>query len=317
MADLLTDEERDALQDSIQSTGRSRERAPSKPPEPTPVALIADDQATEKVRPAALRIAERWSAQLRRLIPPACGAKVAFEVDDAVHLESHEIVEELTHNWLGMVKPGNTRGTVLVGASGSMIPELAARILGGKYDVEGTKAPTSATLRVFGKIGQQIVIGLLRALEQEQGGEPVSTTPPKTAETWSPLVDGAPLVMVRLNVTGEAEGVVRFVSAPDSLAVARRAPPAPRTDPRLVRAVLGDVPVDISVELGTTTMRASEFAELQPGAVLRLDSLIGDPLPVRVGGRLHAVGSAVLNGEVIAVEIGKPSDIARQQEETA
>ena len=316
VAELLTDEERGALQDSIQSTAKDRDRAPTKAPEPTPVALIADDQASEKARPAALRLAERWATHLGRLIPPASGAKIEVEVDDAVHIDSQEIIEELTRNWLGMVKPSLGRGTVLVAASGPMIPELAARILGGSYGVEGDKAPTSATLRVFGKIGQQIVIGLLRAMQQEQGGDPEALTPPQSAETWQPLVDDDPLIVVRLKVTGEAEGIVRFVAAPDAMATPRGNTAPPCTDVRLIRAVLGDVPVDLSVDLGTTTMTASEFAELKPGAVLHLDSLIGDPLPVRIGGRMHASGSAVLNGEVIAVEIGKPRELTRAREET-
>lgn len=317
MADLLTDEERDALKDSIQQTAQSPKSTLPKLPEPTPVALIADDKATERVKPAALRIAERWCEALCRLVPPVTGAKIKVEIDDTVQNHTSEIVEELAHSWLGQVLPGHGRGSFLISASGKMVPELAAMILGGKYTAEDKTKPTTATLRVFGKIGHQIVVGLVRALQQEQGGEPKSVPPPKSAETWTPFADELPVIMVRLSVTGDVEGTVRFVSPPDALAVPRQLPNAPQTDPALARAVLADVPVELSVELGSTTMRAQEFSSLEPGAVLSLDSLIGDPLPVRVGGRLHAFGHAVLMGDVIAVEIANPAVMAGLHEEAA
>lgn len=318
MADLLTDEEREALQDSIQSTGRSRPHSPAVAPKETPVALIADDQATEKARPAALRIAERWATQLQRLFPPVCGAKVEVTVDQDVETDPDEILKELTANWLGMVRSGKALGGALVAASGTMIPELAARLLGGIMEFgphEKIKPPTSATLRVFDKIGQQLVLGLIQAIEQEQGIDARAIPAPQSAETWPPLVERTPLLMVRLNVKGDAEGVIRLVAPPEVVSQQRRVAAAPPTDPELVRMVLAEVPVDFSVELGSMTMRASDFAGLRPGAIVRLDSLVGDPLPVRVGGRLHAFGSAVLLGDVIAVQIGDRAEMARAREQ--
>lgn len=303
--DLLSREERDALRESIQTTARARERPQPQSPEPTPVALIADDLATEKVTPAALRLAERWGGYIERLVPPVCGAKVHVELDREVVKDSKLINAEVTGNWLGLVKPAQDRGSVLVAATGSMIPELAARVLGGTYGGDPDKAPTSATMRVFGKVGQQIVIGLINAMQQEHGTEVVQKRPPSSAESWQPIVDGASLISVCLKVTGDAEGEIRLVATPDTLAVARRGAQTQKASPALVRSVLGDVSVELSVDLGSTTMSASDFANLAPGEVLRLDSLVGDPLSVRVGGRLHAMGQAVVLGDVVAVEIGK------------
>ena len=302
--DLLSREERDALRESIQTTARGRERPRPQAPEAIPVALIADDLATEKVTPAALRLAERWAGNIERLVPPTCGAKVHVELDREVVKDSKLISAEITGNWLGLVRPAQDRGSVLVAATGSMIPELAARVLGGTYGGDPDRTPTAATMRVFGKVGQQIVIGLINAMQQEHGTEVLQKRPPASPEAWQPIIDGASLISVRLKVTGDAEGEIRLVATPDTLAVARRGAKTQKASPALVRSVLGEVPVELSVDLGATTMSASDFADLAPGEVLRLDSLVGDPLSVRVGGRIHAVGHAVVLGDVVAVEIG-------------
>jgi len=303
--DLLSQEERDALRDSIQTSARKRDRPQPQAPEPTPVALIADDLATEKVTPAALRLAERWAGTIERLLPPVCGAKVHVELDRDVVSDSKVIEEVLSDNWLGMVRLAQDRGSVLIAARGSMIPELAARVLGGSYGGDPDKTPTAATMRVFGKVGQQIVIALINAMQQELGIEVVQKRAPSTAESWQPILDGTSLIAVRLAVTGDAEGEIRMVASPDTLAVVRRGVQSQKAEPELVREVLGEVPVELSVDLGSTSMSASEFARLAPGEVLRLDCLVGDPLSVRVGGRIHAIGQAVVLGDVVAVEIGK------------
>ena len=303
--DLLSREEQEALRDSIQTSARSRERPQPQAPEPSPIALIADDLATEKVTPAALRLAERWCRNIERLVPPVCGAKIQIELDREVIKDIALIQAEVSGNWLGLVKPTNDRGVVLVAASGPMIPSLAARVLGGTYDGETDKAPTSATMRVFGKVGHQMVVGLINAMQQEYGTEVEQKRPPASVEAWQPIADGASLLAVRLTVTGDATGEVRMVTTPDTLALTRRGTQTQKASPRVVRSVLGEVPVELSVDLGSAEMSASAFARLEPGEVLRLDSLVGDPLSVRVGGRVHASGHAVVLGDVVAVEIAK------------
>src|SRR5699024_9705817 len=42
--------------------------------------------------------------------------------------------------------------------------------------------------------------------------------------------------------------------------------------------LVGDIPVEITVELGRTTKKIGEILEYGPGTVLELDKLVGEPL---------------------------------------
>jgi flagellar motor switch protein FliN/FliY len=59
---------------------------------------------------------------------------------------------------------------------------------------------------------------------------------------------------------------------------------------------LGDIPVEVTVELGRTHMNLKEILELREGSIIELDRLAGEPLDLKVSGQL------VAQGEVIAVD---------------
>ena len=59
-------------------------------------------------------------------------------------------------------------------------------------------------------------------------------------------------------------------------------------------AVLDNIPVTVSVELGTTKLKIGEMMALNQGSVIALDSLAGEPLNLRVNGTLIAKGEIVL-----------------------
>lgn len=62
--------------------------------------------------------------------------------------------------------------------------------------------------------------------------------------------------------------------------------------------LLGDVPVELSVELGRVVMTLKEVgARLGPGSIIPLAKLTGDKLDVRVNDRLVARAEAVAIGE--------------------
>ena len=65
---------------------------------------------------------------------------------------------------------------------------------------------------------------------------------------------------------------------------------------RLEGKTLGDIPVQVTVELGRTQMSLRKVLELQEGSVIELDRLAGEPLDLKVGGQLIA------QGEVVAVD---------------
>ncbi len=60
--------------------------------------------------------------------------------------------------------------------------------------------------------------------------------------------------------------------------------------------ILGDIPIQISVELGRTQMTLREILELAEGSIIELNRLAGEPLDLKVGAQLIA------QGEVVAVD---------------
>jgi len=62
--------------------------------------------------------------------------------------------------------------------------------------------------------------------------------------------------------------------------------------------LLGDVPVELSVELGRVIMTMKEVgSRLGPGSIIALSKLTGDKLDVRVNDRLVARAEAVAIGD--------------------
>lgn len=70
------------------------------------------------------------------------------------------------------------------------------------------------------------------------------------------------------------------------------------------QALLHDVPLELSVELGRITMNLSELASrLGPGSVIPLNKMTGDRLDVRINSRLVARAEAVAIGDRCGIRI--------------
>ncbi|MCC7381312.1 MAG: flagellar motor switch protein FliN [Deltaproteobacteria bacterium] len=80
--------------------------------------------------------------------------------------------------------------------------------------------------------------------------------------------------------------------------------PVDTSHPAPLDAILGDIPVELSVELGRVTMSLRELMQrLGPGSVIPLTKLTGDRLDIRVNDRLVARGEAVALGERYGVRV--------------
>ena len=64
-----------------------------------------------------------------------------------------------------------------------------------------------------------------------------------------------------------------------------------------------DLPLEISVELGRTSMLVGELLQLGQGSVVELDKLAGEPLEVLVNHKLVARGEAVVINDKFGVRI--------------
>jgi flagellar motor switch protein FliN/FliY len=86
-------------------------------------------------------------------------------------------------------------------------------------------------------------------------------------------------------------------AALEELAEPAESPPAPiaSADGDLLRPVL-DVPVELVVELGRTTMTIGDTLKIGKGSIVVLDKEAGSPSDLKVNGRLIA------RGEVVAID---------------
>ena len=101
-------------------------------------------------------------------------------------------------------------------------------------------------------------------------------------------------------------------SAVDEIAAAVNADDAPQSGRGI--DLLGDVDLDVTVELGRTEMLVEDVLKLRGGSVIELDKLAGDPVDVFVNGRLVARGEVLVLNDNFCIRI---SEIVADLEEQA
>lgn len=104
--------------------------------------------------------------------------------------------------------------------------------------------------------------------------------------------DGEVLALIGISVSGEAPG-----AAPQPTATATAA------GPRRTMDLLRDVQMDVTVELGRTSMTVQDLLSLQPGSVVELDRAAGSPADILVNGQLIARGEVVVVDEDYAIRV--------------
>ena len=77
--------------------------------------------------------------------------------------------------------------------------------------------------------------------------------------------------------------------------------PAPAPHAELDR--LRDIPVDLAVEIGRTTMTIGETPALGPGSIITLNRLAGEPVDLLVNGKPIARGEVVVIDEEFGLRI--------------
>ena len=70
-------------------------------------------------------------------------------------------------------------------------------------------------------------------------------------------------------------------------------------------APLLKVPLDVRVVLGTAQRKLSELAQIQPGSLLELDSIAGEPVLLTVSGTPFAKAEVVVIDDQYAVRISE------------
>ncbi len=79
--------------------------------------------------------------------------------------------------------------------------------------------------------------------------------------------------------------------------------PEPAGEERQPIDLLGEVEMDLRIELGRTQMRLEEVLQLRGGSVVALDKLAGDPVDVFVNGRLIARGEVLVMNDNFCIRV--------------
>jgi flagellar motor switch protein FliN/FliY len=74
-------------------------------------------------------------------------------------------------------------------------------------------------------------------------------------------------------------------------------------DGEVPMAMLLDLTLPVSIELGRTSMTVQEILRLGRGSVIQLERLAGEPIDIYVGDRRFAEGEVVVLGEHFGVRI--------------
>lgn len=77
--------------------------------------------------------------------------------------------------------------------------------------------------------------------------------------------------------------------------------------------LLGDVNLDVTIELGRTEMLVEDVLKLNDGSVVELDKLAGDPVDIYVNNRLIARGEVLVLNENFCIRISEIIDSLREQ----
>ena len=128
---------------------------------------------------------------------------------------------------------------------------------------------------------------LWAAAMAEQGVEPEADEPEASEETAKPTATAGP------DEARSAEAGV-FQSFDQGSGNTREARDL---------AVVMDIPVKLSVELGRTRITIKQLLELAQGSVVELDGLAGEPMDIMINGYLVAQGEVVVVDDKYGIRI--------------
>lgn len=193
--------------------------------------------------------------------------------------------------------------------NGPCLARLLEGSLGNSQVSEGASLGEKLTLAqkvLIAKIAHRIADDFVDAIKKETGldlhiagGRAIGADD----EEDEPSEDG---LYIELNLEGEGDpaSIVLAVCA-DSLDEALKSneeETVVRNDPRMQHALEG-VPVTLIAELGRTRLGLRRVAGLQPGQVLRLSTLVENPISLTVGGVVKFQVSPLTSRGQLAVKI--------------
>lgn len=98
-------------------------------------------------------------------------------------------------------------------------------------------------------------------------------------------------------------GKLAAPAEPAPAAFADLGPAAMTTGGEAPLSLLMDLTLQVSIELGRTSMTIQEVLRLGRGSVIQLDRLAGEPIDIYVGDRRFAEGEVVVLGEHFGIRV--------------
>jgi len=156
-----------------------------------------------------------------------------------------------------------------------------------------------------------------------QQGQPPANDPqgeaPQTGSDAEQALDQAQSSLDQVKQAVDADGgeegqAPRYGSGEDDTTMMPEAGRRENTAPPPGIELLGDVDLDVTIELGRTEMLVEDVLRLTSGSGVELDKLAGDPVDVYVNGRLVARGEVLVLNDNFCIRI---SEIVANLEEEA
>ncbi|HCD28623.1 MAG TPA: flagellar motor switch protein FliN [Gammaproteobacteria bacterium] len=75
------------------------------------------------------------------------------------------------------------------------------------------------------------------------------------------------------------------------------------SDANIDQAVIQSIPVTLSVEIGSTTLKLKDLLRLAQGSVVELDKLAGEMMDLKINGAIIAKGEVVTVGDKLGISV--------------
>jgi flagellar motor switch protein FliM len=273
-----------------------------------PVDLTGRERHLRAAMTAMGTIASRFARQARRTLPFLVRQRARIEPEEvslAPSLMHHDSADGPRFEVRLDAESG---AWACLGFNAHAIALLLEASLGGG---DGAAAPitgdlTLAQSALVGRLGRSLAQDLLAAVEAEAALQlrVVSARALRAGEAGEhPNLDG---LVVECNFAGLEPGPkITITMGAEALEAAVREhaeEEAPTADPRIAEA-LSDVPVEVSAELGRSSIGLRDVLKLRVGQVLRLPTAVDDPVQIRVAGLRKFDATPVISRGQVSVQI--------------
>jgi flagellar motor switch protein FliN/FliY len=148
-------------------------------------------------------------------------------------------------------------------------------------------------------VAKEMVESLMNAVQP--AAAPAAPAPKPVATPQPQMMDSTPAYAQQMSMPkSQAQPQPNVAVQPVQFAPLKPAG-IPAIDPNI--ALIMDVPLQVTVELGRTRKLIREILELSPGSVVELDKLAGEPVDILVNGKLIAKGEVVVIDENFGVRV--------------